>query len=191
MPNQVLKTGAGAVIALSVLAGCSLHQAANDQVSPAHPPGYEAHNSADVTYAQRMIPLQQRAITLSDVLLAKRDVDSYVTDVATAIKRNDGSEIAQMQGWLKGWGGQQPATAGDDIATLGADQALADLKSADDGAAAQIFLRQMIANRQQALALSKTEIDDGQYRATIAVARGNQVTEQRQITTMQSLLTSP
>ncbi len=49
----------------------------------------------------------------------------------------------------------------------------------------------MIANRERALALSKTEVDKGTYRATVAVAGGGEATQERQITTMKTLLGSP
>ncbi|WP_396932182.1 DUF305 domain-containing protein [Mycolicibacterium sp.] len=191
MLSQLVKTSASAAAALSLVAGCSLHQAATEQVTPARPPGYEAHNPADVAFAQRMIPLQERAIALSDALLAKPGVDPDVADMAASIKSIDGPEITQMNGWLRGWEPSPETAVGGAATELAAGVSPADIRSAEPGRAATLFLRQMITNREQALALSQTEIDDGEYRATIAVARANQVTQQRQITTMNSLLGAP
>ncbi|MCX2932214.1 DUF305 domain-containing protein [Mycobacterium sp. CVI_P3] len=191
MRRQLAKTSAGVIVALGLLAGCSIHQAATDQVTPARPPGYEAHNTADVAFVQQMIPLQERAIALSDALLTKPGVNPYVTDLATSIKSIDGPEITQMQGWLTGWGNPDGVVNGGGVAEMASDPSPADIEGADPSRAATLFLRQMITNRERALALSKAEIDAGEYRVTVAVARANQVTQQRQITTMKSLLGSP
>jgi uncharacterized protein (DUF305 family) len=191
MLRQWAKTSAGAVVAMGVLAGCSIQQAATDHLTPARPPGYESHNTADVTFAQQMIPLQKRAIAVSDALLAKPDVNPDVTDLATSIKSIDRSEITQMRGWLSGWGNPPGAAADGSVTALASGPSPAEITSADAGQAAKLFLTTMIANRERALAFSETEIDDGEYRATVALARANRVTQQRQITTMKSLLTSP
>ncbi|BBX07232.1 DUF305 domain-containing protein [Mycolicibacterium aichiense] len=191
MCRQFVKTGAGALLAFGVLAGCSLQQAATPQAGPSQPAGYEEHNDADVAFAQQMIPVEQRAVALSDALLAKQAADRDVTDIANAIEQNDRPEIAQMQGWLKEWGAPAADDAQRNAAELAASPDVASLKAADPGQAAQLYLRLMIANREQALALSKTENDDGTYRATVAAAGGNQATLERQITTMKTLLGSP
>jgi uncharacterized protein (DUF305 family) len=64
----------------------------------------EAHNQADVMFAQHMIPHHQQAIEMSDMILAKQDIDPRVVELANQIKTAQGPEIEQMQGWLKQWG---------------------------------------------------------------------------------------
>ncbi len=187
MPKQFAKTGVGALIALGVLAGCSLQNTATSQAPQARP-AYEEHNDADVAFVQQLIPLEQHAVALSDALLAKPGVDRDVTDMASAIQQNDRPEIAQLQGWLKEWG--VPAGPQVGAAELASGQDAAALKAADPGQAARLFLEQMIANRERTLALSKTEVDNGTYRATVAAAGGNEATQERQISTMKTLLGS-
>jgi uncharacterized protein (DUF305 family) len=189
MPRQFAKTSAGALMALGLLAGCSLHNAATEQAAPTRPPGYEEHNDADIAFAQRMIPLEQQAVALSDALLAKQGVNSDVADIAGAIRQNDRPEIAQLQGWLKEWNAPAGPQAG--AAELASGPNITSIKAADPGQAGQIYLEQMIANREHTLALSKSEVDDGTYRATVAAAAGNQATQERQISTMKTLLGSP
>ena len=191
MRSHFATTGAAALMALGVLTGCSIHQAATEQqAAPATPPGYEEHNDADVIFAQQMIPVEQRAIALSEALLAKQGVNKDVTDLANAIEQNDRPEIAQMQGWLKEWGAPPGDAAQRSVAEMASSPDVATLKAADPGQAAQFYLERMIDNRQQALALSKTENDDGTYRATVAAAGGNMATLERQISTMKTLLES-
>jgi uncharacterized protein (DUF305 family) len=63
-----------------------------------------AHNHADVMFARHMIPHHQQAIDMSDILLAKPNIDPRVVDLANRIKAAQAPEIVQMQGWLDSWG---------------------------------------------------------------------------------------
>jgi uncharacterized protein (DUF305 family) len=191
MLRHFAKTTAGALMALGVLAGCSVHQAATEQAPQARPPGYEEHNDADIAFAQQMIPLEQQAVALSDALLAKHGINPDVADMARAIQQNDRPEITQLQGWLKDWGAPGPGGAQGGTAELASGDDIAALRAADPAQAGRLFLEQMIANREHTLALSKTEVDDGTYRATVAAAGGNESTQERQISTMKSLLGTP
>jgi len=188
MIRKLSKISLTAVVALGVLVGCASHSTDSATVSPSEPPGYEPHNTADVAFTQQMVSLQQEAIALSDTLLAKEGIAPGVVDLAKEIKPVRASEITQMQGWLKSWG-NPPAVAGEaDVSELPSDQHVAQLQAAEGVEATRFYLNQMIANNEKGLALSKTEIDDGQYRATITMARANQVDQQQEITTMKSIL---
>ena len=41
---------------------------------------------------------------MSDMILAADGIDAKVTDLASQIKAAQAPEIAQMSGWLAGWG---------------------------------------------------------------------------------------
>ncbi|SBS79208.1 putative Lipoprotein [uncultured Mycobacterium sp.] len=189
MRAQLAKTGAGALMALTMLAGCAVHQGTTGQAPTTQPAGYEEHNTADIAFAQQMIPIAQRAVALSDALLAKPDVDRDVADMANSVKSIDGPEIPQLQAWLNDWGNPPDAKAGD-VTVLATDPSIADVTNADTATAARLFLQQMIANRQQAMELSKTESGQGEYRATVALAEANEATQKRQISTMKNLLST-
>ncbi len=91
---------AGALTVLVISTGCS---SANE---PEHPAGHSAspsataapgttaaaaaHNDADVTFAQQMIPHHTQAIEMSDTLLAKQGIDPRVTELANQIKAAQG-----------------------------------------------------------------------------------------------------
>lgn len=55
-------------------------------------------------FVHMMIPHHQQAVEMSDITLAKQDIDPRVVDLATQIKAAQGPEIEQMQGWMKQWG---------------------------------------------------------------------------------------
>ena len=74
-------------------------------------PAAGPHNDADVMFATMMIPHHNQAIEMSDILLAKDNIDAEVTALAQKIKAAQGPEVAQMTGWLVGWG-EDPSTGG-------------------------------------------------------------------------------
>jgi uncharacterized protein (DUF305 family) len=113
MWKRTILTGAGALAALVIAAGCSnsgeqqagqTTTAATATASATTTPGAEAHNQADAMFAMHMIPHHQQAIEMSDMVLAKQGIDPRVTELAKQIKAAQGPEIEQMQGWLNQWG---------------------------------------------------------------------------------------
>src|SRR3954468_16603841 len=126
MWKRAILVTASAAAAL-VVAGCgnssdtgSEHQSghttsASATAAPTTTANAEAHNNADVMFAQHMIPHHQQAIEMSDMLLAKQGIDPRVTELAKQIKAAQGPEIQQMQSWLTQWGNpaMPPMTSGD------------------------------------------------------------------------------
>src|SRR3954470_15163788 len=155
-------------------------------------PAGEAHNDADVMFAQHMIPHHQQAIEMSDTLLAKQGVDPRVTDLANQIKAAQGPEIQPMQGWLTQWGTPaMPPMAGHDMPAMqgmmsGADMTA--LKDAEAAEAAKLFLTQMVAHHEGAITMAQKEIKDGQYPAAIELANAIVTAQQREIDTMKGIL---
>jgi uncharacterized protein (DUF305 family) len=127
MWKRTILLSAGAAVALAVTAGCSNSTDSNSE----HPSGHmtsasataapttsqnaDAHNDADVMFAQHMIPHHQQAIEMSDMVLGKQGIDPRVTELAKQIKAAQGPEIDTMQGWLTHWGNpaMPPMTSGD------------------------------------------------------------------------------
>jgi uncharacterized protein (DUF305 family) len=113
MWKRTILTGAAALAALVIAAGCSnsgeqqtgqTTSAASATASATTTPGAEAHNQADAMFAMHMIPHHQQAIEMSDMVLAKQGIDPRVTELAKQIKAAQGPEIELMQGWLNQWG---------------------------------------------------------------------------------------
>jgi uncharacterized protein (DUF305 family) len=198
--KRTIAIGAGALAVLALSAGCSN---SNESEHPAEhsssagataAPGTnaDAHNDADVMFAQHMIPHHQQAIEMSDTLLAKQGVDPRVTDLANQIKAAQGPEIQQMQGWLTQWHSPViPPMAGHDMPGMqgmmsGADMTA--LKGAQAAEAAKLFLTQMIAHHEGAITMAQKEIKDGQYPAAIELANAIVTAQQREIDTMKGIL---
>jgi uncharacterized protein (DUF305 family) len=197
--------GAGALTVLAISTGCS---SSNE---PEHPAGSSAspsataapgttaaaaaHNDADVTFAQQMIPHHTQAIEMSDTLLAKQGIDPRVTELANQIKAAQGPEIQQMQGWLTQWGtAPMPSMSGhgDMSGTSGmmSEQDMTALKGAKGVDAGKLFLTQMISHHEGAITMAQAEIKDGQYPAAVEMARAIVTAQQREIDTMNGILAS-
>jgi uncharacterized protein (DUF305 family) len=226
MWKRTVLIGAGALAALVVAAGCSNssdsgseHQSTSHTMSTSataaattSAPGAEAHNDADVMFAQHMIPHHQQAIEMSDMLLAKQGIDPEVTGLATQIKAAQGPEIQQMQGWLDEWGnppmspmpsGDMPMPSGDmNMPEHGgmpgmssgqgmmSEQDMTALKNAQGVEASSLFLTQMTEHHQGAITMAQTEINDGQYPPAVEMARAIVSSQQQEIDTMKGILGS-
>ena len=193
--------GAGALAVLALSTGCS---SSNE---PEHPAGHnpsssataapttsaaaQAHNDADVMFAQHMIPHHQQAVEMSDMVLGKQGIDPRVTQLATEIKAAQGPEIQQMQGWLTQWGTPaMPPMSGHDMPAMQGMMSEADmtaLKDAQGVEASKLFLTQMIAHHEGAITMAQNEIKDGKYPAAIELAKAIVTTQQREIETMKGI----
>ena len=194
---------AGALAVLAISTGCSSsneseHPAGHTSSAAAAPTSSaaaEAHNDADVMFAQHMIPHHTQAVEMSDTLLAKQGIDPRVTELATQIKAAQGPEIQQMQGWLTQWGtpsmppmsghGDMPGMSG-----MMSEQDMTALKDAQGVDASRLFLTQMIAHHEGAITMAQSEIKDGQYPAAVEMARAIVTTQQQEIDTMNGILAS-
>ncbi len=194
--------GAGALTVLAISTGCSSSNEAEHPASHSAPPSAtaapgttaaaEAHNDADVTFAQQMIPHHTQAIEMSDTLLAKQGIDPRVTELANQIKAAQGPEIQQMQGWLTQWGTapMPPMSGHGDMAGMMSEQDMTALKDAQGVDAAKLFLTQMISHHEGAITMAQTEIKDGQYPPAVELARAIVTAQQREIVTMNGILAS-
>jgi uncharacterized protein (DUF305 family) len=209
MWKRTLVTGTAALAALVIAAGCS-NNASSEQASSQSAttagttvaPSGEAHNQADVMFAQHMIPHHQQAIEMSDVVLAKQGIDPRVTDLAKQIKAAQGPEIQQMQGWLTQWGspqmpmpsgmpghGDMPGMSGTPGMTgMMSEQDMAALQNAQGVEASKLFLTQMIAHHEGAITMGQNEIKDGQYPGAVELARSIVTSQQKEIETMKGIL---
>jgi uncharacterized protein (DUF305 family) len=206
MWKKITLAGAGALVALVVTVGCSSSDSGSEHpaehstsvsatASPTAPAAAEAHNDADVMFAQQMIPHHTQAIEMSDTLLAKQGIDPRVTELANQIKAAQGPEIQQMQGWLTQWGtpsmppmsghGDMPGMSG-----IMSEQDMTALKDAQGVDAGKLFLTQMITHHKGAITMAQSEIKDGQYPPAVEMARAIVTTQQQEIDTMNGILGS-
>ena len=236
MWTRTLLTGGAALAALVIAAGCSNsgseQQAAQTTTATTAAagattsPSGEAHNQADVMFAQHMIPHHQQAIEMSDIVLGKQGIDKRVTDLANQIKAAQGPEIEKMQGWLKEWGipqmpmqsgmpghgdmpmgpGNMPGQDGTSgtsaaspsgvpgmpgmsgMAGMMSEEDMQALQNAQGVEASKLFLTQMITHHEGAITMAQNEIKNGQYPATVELARSIVTSQQKEIDTMKGIL---
>lgn len=196
--RQVLTIGAAALAALVTVTACSSgNQAATSSTSAgtsaasSSAPAAQAHNQADVTFAQDMIPHHQQAVQMSDIILGKQGIDPRVVQLANQIKAAQGPEIQQMQGWLSQWGQPTMSMApGMVMPGMLADQDITALQNAQGADASKLFLTGMIQHHQGAIAMAQDEIKSGQNPPAVALAHSIVTSQQQEINTMQTILGS-
>jgi uncharacterized protein (DUF305 family) len=199
--KRTIVVGAGAVAVLVVSAACIKVDAGREDpaarttsatataTKPAR--GTETYNNADVWFMRHMITYHQQAIEMCDIVLAKPGIDSRVTELANKIKAAQGTEIQQMQDWLNQSGNSpMPAMAPGGMPGMLSERELNALKEAKAVDASRLFLTQMIAHHQSAISVAQTEIEEGQYRPAVAMARSIVSTQQQEIDAMKGILAS-
>ncbi|MDN5764075.1 MAG: DUF305 domain-containing protein [Microlunatus sp.] len=209
MPSRItLRTTLAVAAALAVtgLAGCSNNDMSNmpgmnhgssgnptTSSSPAASATTAAgpHNDADVMFAQAMIPHHQQAVAMSDMILAKDGIDAEVTDLATQIKAAQAPEIAQMSGWLAGWGENPSPSMGMDHDMGGGMMSQADMDALDQASgkdATRLFLTGMVTHHKGAITMAQEEVANGENPEAIALAKKIIADQQAEIDTMNQLL---
>ena len=203
MIKTKLLAASGALAASLVLGACGSASGGHDMgsmpstssapsASSAAAPASGPHNDADVTFASMMIPHHNQAIEMSNMLLAKDGIDPKVTALAQKIKAAQGPEVAQMSGWLAGWGSNPSPSSMGDMGGMGdglMNQADMDaLNTATGDQAAQLFLTGMIKHHQGAVAMAQTELDSGQNAEAKKLAQDIITAQKAEITEMTQLL---
>lgn len=155
---------------------------------------------ADVMFAQMMIPHHAQAVQMSDMLLAKEDVDDDVSELAEEIKAAQAPEITQMSGWLQGWDAEVPPTDGmatdggmdgTDMGGMNGMMSPEDMQALEDATgteAAQLFLEQMTVHHEGAVEMAQAEVEGGTHPEAIELGETIIETQQEEIEEMQDLL---
>ncbi|WP_329315709.1 DUF305 domain-containing protein [Streptomyces sp. NBC_01278] len=193
---------ATAVAAGLVLAACGSDNTTNTvgaapatTTAPA-PSEADRHNQADVTFAQGMIPHHRQAILMSDMVAAHR-ASPDVKALAEKIKKAQAPEIETMSGWLKAWGEKVPTGVSmdgmghrDDSGMPGMmdDQDMDRLGNARGNAFDTMFLTMMIEHHEGAIAMAKTEKQQGAYGPAKALADDIITSQTAEITQLRSML---
>lgn len=207
--HKTLSISAATVAVAIALAGCSAGSGAGGSetssmsgmnhggsgMSSSSAPATSAaaeFNDADTMFAQMMIPHHSQAVAMSDVVLGKEGIPASVTDLATRIKAAQGPEIEKMTGWLQSWGQPTEVPTGMPSAhsmsgMMGEDD-MAKLDAAQGIEAAKLFLTQMIAHHEGAVAMAKTETTDGKNADAVRLSKDIVSSQQAEIQEMKDLL---
>ncbi|WP_144662978.1 DUF305 domain-containing protein [Paenarthrobacter nicotinovorans] len=197
MTKKFLTLTATGIAAAIALAGCASGTGTGSSASaPATSATAAAadHNTADITFAQTMIPHHTQAVKMSDTMLTKKDIPASVTALATKIKAAQGPEIETMTGWLASW--NQPTAMATDMPTghsmtgMMGDADMKKLEAAQGTEAAKLFLNQMIAHHKGAIMMAKTENTAGQNPDAVQLSKDIVTAQEAEIQEMQKLLAS-
>lgn len=193
---------AGALVTTLTVAGCGSSGGSQDMGSTSSPstsdapassggtPAAGAHGDADVAFAQMMVPHHRQAVEMADMLLAKQGITTDVTTLAAQIKAEQAPEIAQMTGWLTGWG--QSATPSMDMGdAMAGTMSQADMDALDKATgkdAQKLFLTGMITHHKGAITMAKDELANGQDADAKKLAQSIADSQQVEIGKMNQLL---
>jgi uncharacterized protein (DUF305 family) len=188
-------TGVAALAAVAAIGACSNAgtkegTSSTAQSSSAAPA--VAHNQADMMFARMMIPHHQQAVQMSDMIFAKQSIDPRVIDLAKQIKAAQGPEIEKMQGWLnqRGMPGMPGMTGMPGMDGMMSPADMHALQNAQGVEASKLFLTQMIKHHQGAITMAQNERKNGQFPDAVALAKSIASSQQKEIDTMNQILSS-
>ncbi|MFJ5958166.1 DUF305 domain-containing protein [Paenarthrobacter sp. NPDC092416] len=193
--KKFVTISAATIAAALVLAGCSAgggsmpgmnHGSSGMSSSSAALVG--DHSGDDTMFAQSMIVHHTQAVEMSDMILAKQNIPASVTALAEKIKAAQAPEIEKMTTWLQNWNESATMAAGHTMSGMMGAEDMAKLEQAQGVEAAKLFLTQMIAHHQGAVAMSKTEAAAGKNPDAVALAQSIVTSQETEIQEMKDLL---
>lgn len=185
---------AAAILAAALtLTACAGGSPASAPTSATATASSAVFNSADVTFAQMMIPHHEQAVEMSDDILAKDGIDQSVIDLATEIKAAQEPEITQLKNWLSAWGEDENSMSGMPGMGGGSDGLMSDddmmaLQDASGTDATKLFLTQMTVHHEGAVAMARLELDAGENADAQAMAASIVTSQTAEIAVMADLL---
>ena len=176
------------VLALTLSSCVGTPDAAPETAAPTGPLG---HNDADVLFAQSMLPHQQRAVEMSDMILAKDGVSPDVAVLAGEIRDAQWAEMHTLTTWLEAR--DQPAEATPDAETAEGKGLLSTaevdaLENAQGAEASRIFLESMTAHHEAAIDKYRLQVGSGQNEVVLTLAHGVYKDRFPQLERMNSML---
>lgn len=176
--------------------------------APTVRPARGKHNVADLTFAATMVAHHAQAIEMTQLLLAKTDIDPVVRTFAEQIKKEQGPEIELMRGWLARWDQPVPApngaptgnagrgtsrlgNSGHDLSSLPGMMSAGDmaaLKHLDGVEGAKLFLLMTVNHHLGAVQMANDELATGRNGDTKKLAQAIIDTQQTEVRTGNELL---
>ena len=155
-------------------------------------------SATDIAFAQSMIPHHQQAVQMADLALASgAQASPEVTALAEQIKQAQDPEIAQMTGWLQGWGAPTAMPnmdqgghnmGGMTVAGMVTQQQMDQLMSARGKDFDTMWLQMMIEHHQGAISMADQVKANSSNPQVTAMADQIISAQQAEIATMQELL---
>ena len=160
----------------------------------------EEHNDADTMFAQMMIPHHQQAVQMSEVMLAKDDLDPDVEELANKVVAAQGPEIDQLKNMLETWGeptsmesgGMEGMDHGSDSGAgmegMMTEEQMQELEAAEGAEAAEMYLTMMTAHHRGAIDMAQEQVAEGQNPQAIEMAQKVIEDQEAEIQEMDRLL---
>ncbi|MGX1152716.1 DUF305 domain-containing protein [Streptomyces albogriseolus] len=174
-------------------AGHGGHQATDSASAASAPASQGRHNTADVTFAQGMIPHHRQAVEMAD-LAPDRAQSAEVKKLAADIKKAQAPEIEKLSGWLTSWGETVPAEGAMDHSMHGGMEGMMSaeemtaLGNASGKAFDTAFMEMMIKHHEGAVEMAKTEQADGAHAPARKMAADIIASQSAEIEQMKKLL---
>ncbi|MFT4085987.1 MAG: DUF305 domain-containing protein [Gordonia sp. (in: high G+C Gram-positive bacteria)] len=145
-------------------------------------------NSADVMFAQMMIPHHEQAVEMA-ALVPSRTQNAWLRALASKISSAQQPEIDQLTAALKSW--NEPLSmghGGHQMDGMMTDEQMAHLKTLSGDAFDREWLTMMIAHHEGAVDMAKTELADGKNPQMKAMAQSIVDSQQKEIDEMRAHL---
>ncbi|MFC4564561.1 DUF305 domain-containing protein [Nocardiopsis mangrovi] len=172
----------------AALASCGT-AAEDDSAAPSSSPEASAEaNSADVMFAQMMIPHHEQAVEMSS--LAESRAGDEVLDLAQRIEDAQGPEIERLTAMLETWGEPTEPEGGMDHGMDGmmSDDQMAELEAAEGEEFDTLYLELMIEHHEGAVEMAQTELESGSYPEAVEMAQEIVDAQETEIEEMRGLL---
>jgi uncharacterized protein (DUF305 family) len=147
------------------------------------------HNSADVAFAQGMVPHHEQALEMTE-LVTTRTENPRVIDLAKRISGSQQPEIDRMNGWLRTW--SAPVKAESHSSHGHSDShgmvELGNLADLDDTEFDRQWLSLMIQHHRGAVEMARKHLSAGTDPETRKLAQDVITLQEKEISEMESLL---
>ncbi len=195
-PLALAATGLALVLTLAAC-GSGDHSSMTGGASTAAVTG--EGRTADISFAQLMIPHHEQAVQMADMALQKATTPE-VQQLAQQIKDAQDPEIQQMRGWLTAWGAPEQMAGmdgmdhgdmdmgGQTAAGMMTDQDMSALMDASGTDFDQMWLAMMIAHHKGAIEMAQTAKADTTNPDVTALADAIVAGQTSEIDTMEKLL---
>jgi uncharacterized protein (DUF305 family) len=167
MPSVAMRIGSlvAAVVMTAIVTSCGAPQRSPD-------PQSNAHNAADVTFAQKMIPHHQQALDMA-AIVPSHTTNRKLIVMAKHIALDQQAQIDTLQGLLQQWGeaqdhGEHHRMAMDGMVDAATMERLPTLTGAEFD---DLWLQSMITHHQGAVAMAEPEIAQGQDPTAVKMAK--------------------
>lgn len=144
------------------------------------------NNSADVAFAQGMVPHHEQALEMS-ALVASRTENPRVIDLAKRVADAQKPEIDRMNGWLRTWNAPVQASSHGHAESHGM-VSLGNLADLDDTEFDRQWLALMIQHHRGAVEMAQKHLDAGTDPEARKLAQDVVAHQEKEIAEMESLL---